>query len=117
MFPYLWAIKHSNVPLILLFAVLLSGIAYSAFNSVWPALFGEMFDTHVRLSGTAIGTQLGLALSGFAPAVAFMLQGTGSAGWIRVSVLTLGTCVIAAIAIGSAPETSRLPLHRLGQAP
>ncbi|MGZ9244046.1 MAG: MFS transporter, partial [Candidatus Binatia bacterium] len=47
MFPYLWAISEANIPLIFVFGVLMSGIAYSASNGVWPAFYGEMFDTRV----------------------------------------------------------------------
>jgi len=64
MFAYLWAISQTNIPLVFVFAVLMSGIIYSAANGVWPSLYGEMFDTRVRLSGMAIGTQIGFALAG-----------------------------------------------------
>jgi hypothetical protein len=53
--------------LIFLAAVAMSGIVYSAFNGVQPAFYGEMFPTKVRLSGMAIGTQIGYAIGGFAP--------------------------------------------------
>ena len=50
MFPFMWAISESNVPLMFLLGVLMSGVFYSASNGVWPALYGEMFDTRVRLT-------------------------------------------------------------------
>src|SRR5216683_3017807 len=77
MFPYLWAISQANIPLIFAVGVLMSGIVYSAANGVWPSFYGEMFATRVRLSGMAIGTQIGFALAGFAPAIASAVQGTG----------------------------------------
>jgi hypothetical protein len=52
------------------------GIVYSAQNGVWPALYGEMFPTRVRLSGMAIGTQIGFALGGFAPTAAAAVVAT-----------------------------------------
>ncbi|KVF28025.1 hypothetical protein WJ07_04650 [Burkholderia vietnamiensis] len=55
MFPYLRSIEQRNIPLIFVFGILMSGVAYSA--------FAEMFDTRVRLSGMAIGTQIGFALA------------------------------------------------------
>ncbi len=67
--PYLWSISQANIPLIFVFGLLLSGVVYSAANGVWPSLYGEMFDTRVRLSGMAIGTQIGFALGGFAPTI------------------------------------------------
>jgi MFS family permease len=80
--PYMWAISQSNIVLIFVFGLLLSGVVYSAANGVWPALYGEMFDTQVRLSGMAIGTQIGFALGGFAPAISAALIGTGTFAWI-----------------------------------
>jgi hypothetical protein len=59
MFPYLWAISEASIPLIFIFGVLMSGVVYSASNGIWPSFYGEMFSTRVRLSGMAIGTQIG----------------------------------------------------------
>jgi MFS family permease len=115
MFAYLWAIGEANIGLIFLFGVLMSGITYSASNGVWPALYGEMFDTRVRLSGMAIGTQIGFALGGFAPAIAAALQGTGPTAWVPVAIFTLAACVVAAIAAWTARETYNVPMHDLGK--
>src|SRR5262249_20279151 len=70
MFAYLAAIDSGSYVLIFAAAVAMSGVVYSAFNGVQPAFYGEMFPTRVRLSGMAIGTQIGYAIGGFAPAVA-----------------------------------------------
>jgi MFS family permease len=115
MFAYLWAIAATNIPLIFAIALLMSGITYSASNAVWPAFYAEMFDTRVRLSGMAIGTQIGFALGGFAPAVAASLQGPGPTGWVPVAALTFAACVIAAIAAWTARETHRAQTHALGR--
>jgi MFS family permease len=115
MFPYLWAVTAANVPMIFVLAVLMSAITYSASNGVWPAFYAEMFDTRVRLSGMAIGTQIGFALGGFAPSVAAALQGTGPTGWVPVAALTLAACVLAAIAAWTARETHRTDTHALGK--
>lgn len=114
MFPYLWAVSAANIPVIFVVAILMSGITYSASNAVWPALYAEMFDTRVRLSGMAIGTQIGFALGGFAPTVAAAVQGTGPNGWLPVAVLTLVACAIAAIAAWTARETYKVEIHALG---
>jgi MFS family permease len=95
MFAYLGAIDSGSYPLIFVAAVLMSGVVYSAFNGVQPAFYGEMFPTRVRLSGMAIGTQIGYALGGFAPTVAAAIDGSG---WVPVALLTLGASVVAAIA-------------------
>ena len=68
MFAYLASIENGSYPLIFLAGMLMSGLAYSAMNGIQPALYGEMFPTRVRLSSMAIGTQIGYALGGFAPA-------------------------------------------------
>ena len=115
MFAYLWAVTGANVPLIFVFAVLMSAITYSASNGVWPAFYAEMFDTRVRLSGMAIGTQIGFALGGFAPTVAAALQGEGPTGWVPVAALTLAACVIAAVAAMTARETHKTESHALGR--
>ena len=114
MFAYLWAVTAANIPVIFVVAILMSGITYSASNAVWPALYAEMFDTRVRLSGMAIGTQIGFALGGFAPTVAAALQGTGPNGWVPVAVLTLVACAISAIAAWTAGETYKVEIHALG---
>jgi len=114
-FAYLWAISAANIPMIFVIAIVMSGITYSASNGVWPAFYAEMFDTRVRLSGMAVGTQIGFALDGFAPAIAAAVQGPGPNGWWPVAALTFGACLIAAIAAFSARETYRTPMEQLGR--
>ena len=115
MFAYLWAISEANIPLVFAVAVLMSGVVYSASNGVWPCLYGEMFDTRVRLSGMAIGTQIGFALAGFAPAIASAVQGIGPNAWVPVALLTFVVCVIASIAAWTARETHTVPMHDIGK--
>jgi MFS family permease len=115
MFPYLWAISGANIMLIFVIGILMSGITYSASNGVWPAFYAEMFDTRVRLSGMAVGTQIGFALGGFAPAIAAAVQGPGPNGWWPVAALTFAACLVAAIAAWTARETFRTPMEDLGR--
>ncbi len=93
--------------LIFLAAIAMSGVAYSAYNGVQPALYGEMFPTKVRLSGMAIGTQIGYAVGGFAPTAAAAIDGSG---WVPVALYVLAFSSIAAIAAATARETRRVPL-------
>lgn len=113
--PYIWAISQGNLTLIFVLGILLSGIVYSASNGVWPALYGEMFDTRVRLSGMAIGTQIGFALGGFAPTISAALLGTGPTGWMPVAAFTSITAVIAAISAATTSETFKTPMAQLGR--
>lgn len=114
--PTLWTIAQANVMLIFVFGLLLSGIVYSASNGIWPSLYGEMFDTRVRLSGMAIGTQIGFALGGFAPTISAAILGDGPNGWMPVAAFVSVSCVAAAIAAFTARETYDLPMERLGRA-
>ena len=114
MFPFLWAISEGNIPLIFTLGILMSGVVYSAANGVWPSFYAEMFTTKVRLSGMAIGTQIGFALGGFAPSIAAAIQGKGPGGWLPVAYLTAGACVVAAIAAFTARETYNVEMNDLG---
>jgi MFS family permease len=116
-FPFLWALQHGRVGLIYLFGILLSGLVYSAANGIWPALYGEMFDTRVRYSGTAIGTQIGFALGGFSPTIAAAIVGTGPNGWLPVALLTAGAATVAGLCALTARETAHVPLADLGRLP
>jgi MFS family permease len=113
--PYMWALSQANIPLIFTFGLLLSGVVYSAANGVWPSMYGEMFSTRVRLSGMAIGTQIGFALGGFAPTISAALLGTGPTGWMPVALFTSAAGVVAALSAFTAKETFQQPMEALGQ--
>ena len=113
--PYLWSISQANIPLIFVFGLLLSGVVYSAANGVWPSLYGEMFNTRVRLSGMAIGTQIGFALGGFAPTISAAILKPGADGWVPVAIFVSATAIISAISAATARETYRTPMHELGK--
>jgi len=63
----------------------------------------------------AIGTQIGFALAGFAPAIASAVQGSGPNAWVPVALLTFVVCLIAAIAAWTARETHKVPMNDLGK--
>ena len=48
----------------------------------------EMFATKVRYSGAATASQLGLVVTGFAPAIAAAIVRPGPTGWIPVAAFT-----------------------------
>jgi MFS family permease len=113
MFAYLAAIAGGSYVLIFVIGIAMSGLVYSAQNGIWPALYGEMFPTRVRLSGMAIGTQIGFALGGLAPTVADWIAGKGTGGWVPVAAMTFGASVLAAIAIATARETAHVSLAEI----
>jgi MFS family permease len=117
-FVYLAAINSKNYPLIFLTGILTLGVVYGAANGIWPSLYGEMFTTKVRLSGMAVGTQIGFAIAGFAVASAAGIVSPegwlGLQGWVGVGVFTAILCAISAIAVATARETYQIPTERLG---
>jgi MFS family permease len=120
-FAYLAAINAGSYPLVFAVGILTLGVVYSASNGIWPALYGEMFSTRVRLSGMAIGTQIGFAIAGFAVASAAGIVSPdgwlGLQGWTGVGVFTAILCAISAIAVATARETYRVPTKELGTSP
>jgi MFS family permease len=117
MFAYLWSISIGDYFLIFVAGIVMFGIVHSATSAVWPAFYGEMFTTRVRLSGMAIGTQIGFAIAGFAPTVATAVAGTGPGSWLGVSVITAVVCLINVAAVATARETYKVPTERLGLKP
>ncbi|MFD4510103.1 MFS transporter [Streptomyces sp. NPDC058457] len=114
MFGYLWAISTGSYPLIMLLGIVAFGVVYSAANGVWPSFYGEMFSTRVRLSGMAIGTQIGFAVAGFAVTFAAQIAGPGGDDWSAVALFTAALCVPPVIAALSARETHTLATEDLG---
>ncbi|NJP94583.1 MHS family MFS transporter [Nonomuraea sp. FMUSA5-5] len=114
MFAYLWSISAGDYLLIFLAGILMFGVVHSATSAVWPSFYGEMFTTRVRLSGMAIGTQIGFAIAGFAPTVATAVAGTGPESWLGVSVITAVVCLVNVAAVATARETYKVPTAQLG---
>lgn len=110
-----WAIGAHVTPLIFLGHWLLVGIAYSMPNGVAPAMYSEMFSTPVRYTGTALSSQLGQLIAGFAPAIAAALVAAADGGWIWVAVATAGACVVSAASALTVRETFRVPAEQLGE--
>jgi MFS family permease len=115
MFLYLWAISTGSYPLTLVLGIVTFGVVYSAANGVWPAFYGEMFSTRVRLSGMAIGTQIGFAVAGFAVTFAAQIAGPNGDDWSSVALFTAALCVPPVIAALSARETAKVPTEQLGE--
>jgi len=114
-FAYLGAISAGNYALIFAVGILLFGIVYSATNAVWPSFYGEMFPAKVRLSGMAIGTQIGFAVAGFTPSISAAIAGPDSANWVGVAVFTAVLCLVNVLAVATGRETHRVPTAELGR--
>ncbi|HOQ52402.1 MAG TPA: MFS transporter [Micropruina sp.] len=114
--PYLWAITQGNWPLIFALGILCNGFFYSTANAAWPSFFAEMFPSRVRVSGLAVGTQIGFALSGaIAPVAATALAGGTLKDWVGPSLFA---CALMLVAVGSAftaKETRPYTLDEIDQ--
>ncbi|WP_221361882.1 MFS transporter [Streptomyces beigongshangae] len=115
MFLYLWAISTGSYPLVLVLGIVTFGVVYSAANGVWPSFYGEMFPARVRLSGMAVGTQIGFAIAGFAVTFAARIAGPDGDDWSAVALFTAALCVPPVIAAITARETHRVPTEHLGE--
>ncbi|GAA2451861.1 MFS transporter [Streptomyces macrosporus] len=113
-FVYLWAVSTGSAALVLVTGILFFGVVYSAANGIWPAFYGEMFGTRVRLSGMAVGTQIGFAVAGFAVSFAERIAGPDGENWLGVAVFTAVFCLVASAAALTAKETFRTPTVDLG---
>lgn len=112
--PYLWAITQGNWPLIFALGILCNGFFYSTANAAWPAFFAEMFPNRVRVSGLAVGTQIGFALSGaIAPIIATALAGNDVTMWVGPSIFAIALGGLAAAAALTAKETARRTLDEI----
>jgi MFS family permease len=115
MFAYLGAIHQGSYPLVFLVGIVMFGLVYSATNGIWPSFYGEMFTARVRLSGMAIGTQIGFAIAGFAPTIAATLDGEDGTNWAPVAIFIAVLCLVNVLAVATARETYRVPTERLGE--
>jgi MFS family permease len=112
--PYLWAITEGNWPLIFTLGILCNGFFYSTANAAWPAFFAEMFPNRVRVSGLAVGTQVGFAIAGaIGPVASTALAGDDLQNWFGPALLGLGLMAIAVIAALTAKETRRYSLDEV----
>ncbi|MCG2621060.1 MHS family MFS transporter [Arthrobacter sp. I2-34] len=111
---YLLSMESGNTLLQFALSLLVFSCAYAAANAVWPSFYAEMFTTHVRFSGLAIGTQLGFLMAGFAPSIVAAMGGLQPGGWVATSIFTAIICAIAAVSALTARETYKVPTPQLG---
>jgi MFS family permease len=113
--PFIWSVSQGNMLLIWVFGIVMIAFCYSGYGGAAFALWSEQFDTKVRMSGVAIGTQFGFALGGFAPAIAAALAGPGLSNWVPVAAFASGAALVATIAALTMPENYKTHMHDLGK--
>ncbi|MFM0632699.1 MFS transporter [Paraburkholderia xenovorans] len=114
-FAYLYAISIHNLWLSLILSMLMWGVAYQGFNGVFPSLFPELFRTRVRVTGMAIGQNVGTTLAALTPTLFVAVAPPGSTNIpLKIGLLTFGICLVAAFAAFTTRETYRIRLNDLG---
>jgi MFS family permease len=112
---YLLSMSGDNTLLIFALAICTFSLGYAAANAVWPSFYGEMFNTRVRFSGLALGTQLGFVMAGFAPTLVTALGGVQPGGWKVTAIFTGIIAIIASVSALTARETRDVPTEHLGE--
>jgi MFS family permease len=116
MFPFLWSITTGDWVLIFLFGIINYSLFYSMVNATWPAFYAEMFPSHVRVSGMALGTQIGFAISGAAgPVLATALAGRDLQNWVGPSFVAVAFMALALIGGLTAKETREYTLDEIDE--
>ncbi|MEJ8856174.1 MFS transporter [Variovorax robiniae] len=114
-FGYLYAISIHNVPLAIVFSLLMWGVVYQGYNAIFPSFYPEMFPTRTRVSGMAISQNLGTLITALLPALFVAVAPPGATGIpMLIGTITLAICVVAAIAAFTARETYRVRMKDLG---
>lgn len=114
MFPYLYMIHESNILGLFVVGVLMHGGFYSMANGIWPSFYAEMFPTRVRVTGLALGTQIGFALSGgLAPVFATALAGDDLTRWVGPASFTVAVAIFVACIAAVQRETAHLTLEEI----
>ncbi|WP_432104168.1 MFS transporter [Streptomyces sp. bgisy091] len=114
---FLAAITTGNTLVIFGTGIAATSLFFSAYNGTWPAFYNEQFPTRGRVSGVAVATQFGTALTGFVPIIAAALAPPGSNVVLLVGGLVAACCLPAVLAALAARETYKVPLEELGAAP
>ena len=137
-YPYLFFISKGNVPLTIIFAVLMWGMVYQGYNAVFPSFYQELFPTRTRVTAFAVSQNIGTLITAFLPAIFAEIAGPTSgcvvskkftptadcvaqASSVHTHVIwTVGTIsfvltIVAALSAMSAKETFRFHLNDCGE--
>ncbi|WP_033294538.1 MFS transporter [Amycolatopsis jejuensis] len=111
---WLGAVHAGNWTVIFLAGFALMDIFLAMPTAIILATFLEMFPSHLRFSGTAVGFMLGIVLTGLLPAIAQSFVQGDPGNWGPVALLFAGLLAAAGIALLAGPETYRVPTRALG---
>lgn len=107
-FPYLLAVQNENIVLTFVLAIVMVGIFFQAWNATFSSFVQELFPTSVRVSGFSVSFNIGLLIAAFLPMTFTAVAPPDRAEQVPliIGLVTLGMCLIAAIAAWTCPETS-----------
>jgi MFS family permease len=113
---YLYAISIRSIPLAIAMSLIGWGVLYQGYNAVFPSFWPELFPTRIRVTGTAIGHNIGVVCGAFLPMLFAAVAPPGSANIpTTIGLITVTVAFLSAFAAWSARETYRLRLQDLGR--
>ncbi|WP_175982985.1 MFS transporter [Caballeronia zhejiangensis] len=116
-FGYLYSISIRNTPLAIIMALLMWGVAYQGFNAIFPSFYPELFRTRNRVTGVAIGHNVGITIAALLPALFVAVAPPGGSANVPLTIgaITFVATIVAAVAGLTARETFRVHLNDLGK--
>ena len=114
-YAYLHAISIDNVVLAFVFALLMWGTVYQGYNAVFPSFYQELFPTRTRVTGFAVGQNIGTMITAFLPSLFAAIAPPESNVPLVVGSIVFGIGILVALSAFSARETHRVALDDLGR--
>ncbi|MGQ4511520.1 MFS transporter [Streptomyces sp. DW26H14] len=105
-FPFLWAVQHGNLAVILVTLMVGVNIGRDACYGPQAAYFTELFPAHIRYSGASLGPQLASIFGGCAPLIATALAGPDNTRVGLVAGLVVVMSVVTAVSSAVSRETA-----------
>lgn len=102
---FFWAVSTANMPMVYLGIALSFSVAWGLINGVYPLFYSELFSTRFRITGVAVGLQIGLILTGFSPLIAQLLSTAYGGAWWPVALVSCACSIVAALTIATTRET------------
>lgn len=106
-FPYFLLLDTQLLPLVILAMVVSLAIFYSAMGGAQPAMFSELFDPSVRVSGVVAVREISAPIAGgIAPFIATaLLIGSGGLFW-PIAVYVIAMCAVSVVSLFFMPAGS-----------
>ncbi|WP_257159428.1 MFS transporter [Corynebacterium cystitidis] len=111
---FFWAVGQTNLLMVWVMMILCISVCFAMVHAIYPTLFAEMFNVRYRMSGMAIGLQIGIIATGFSPMIIQALSQANDNHWWPAAAVTTVACLISAAAVASCRETAFIPLNKLG---